>query len=80
MFCNSLFVLFLFVIFLLTILLYVHLLLSDFDYPFGIFKLFLKPYLLSIANDDKLFYFIFMCELCINGNEVCMIKLSFIYR
>jgi hypothetical protein len=40
----------------------------------------LKTKFLSLAYDDKLFYFRFIYELCINRNEICMIKWSAIYR
>jgi hypothetical protein len=52
---------------------------TDFDYPFGIFKLFLKPNILSLTY-EKLFYFRYIYEFGINENEVCMILLYFIYR
>ena len=50
----------------------------DFDYPFGICIL-LNPNSLNLAY-DKLFYFRFIYAFDINENEVCMIKLSTIYR
>ena len=52
---------------------------TDFDYPFGICILFLNPNFLNLAY-DKLFYFRFIYVFDINENEVCLIKLSTIYR
>ena len=45
---------------------------TDFDYPFGIVILFLKPNILSLTY-EKFFYFRYIYEFDINEKEVCMI-------
>jgi hypothetical protein len=62
-----------FVLFLLAIMLSVRLPFTDFDYSFGIFKLFLKPNILTLTY-EKFFYFRYIYEFDINENEiVCQI-------